>query len=347
MLGFLTAGESHGQALVAILEGCPADLPLTEKEIALDLARRQGGHGRGGRMKIESDHATLLSGVRHGKTIGSPIALLIPNKSTTFFEKAFTQLRPGHADMAGSLKYGLKDARNILERASARETAARVAVGAVARKLLSELGIKISSRIVSIGGAAKQADWQELIDETGLQGDTLGGVFEVEAVNVPAGLGSHVHWDRRLDGNLARGVMAIPAIKGVELGLGFIQAELLGSQVHDEIMYKKGKGFSHKTNHAGGLEGGMTNGEPVIIRAAMKPISTLAKPLNSVDLASKKPVKAFVERSDVCAVEAAAVVGEAVVALEIAQAVLEKFGGDTLKELSGRFTSYKKSLAVL
>lgn len=347
MLRFLTAGESHGKALVAILDGCPANLPLSPKDINIDLGRRQTGYGRGARMKVEKDAAEILSGVRHGKTIGSPIAILIPNKSTELFEKTFTQLRPGHADLAGVVKYNQMDVRNILERSSARETAARVAVGAVARKLLSEFRIRISSKVVKIGGAKEAADWKRLIDKAGAEGDALGGIFEVIANRVPIGLGSYVQWDRRLDGNIARALMAIPAVKGVEIGLGFSAAALPGSKVHDEIYYVKKKGFYHKTNNAGGLEGGITNGEPIVVRAAMKPISTLRKPLGSVDLATKKAVSAHVERSDVCAVEAAAVIGEAAVALEIANAFLEKFGGDSQEEILANFTAYQKRVSVL
>ena len=347
MLRYLTAGESHGKALVAILEGCPANLGLSPEHINKDLISRQAGHGRGARMQIEKDSADILAGLRKGKTIGSPIAILIPNRSTEFFEKTITQLRPGHADLAGAIKYNQKDIRNILERASARETAARVAVGAVARKLLFEFKINIISKVISIGGASRESEWKKLIDKAGEKGDTLGGVFEVVATGVPAGLGSYIQWDRRLDGNLARAVMSIPAIKGVEIGLGFAQADRPGSKVHDEIFFRKGRGFFHQTNHAGGLEGGITNGEAVVIRAAMKPISTLRKPLRSVDLVSKKAVSAYVERSDVCAVQAAARVGEAMVAIEIANAFLAKFGGDSLEEIRDNFSSYQKRLAVL
>ncbi|MFC1571943.1 chorismate synthase, partial [Candidatus Margulisiibacteriota bacterium] len=304
---YLTAGESHGKALVAVLEGCPANLPLSEKEINHELARRQQGYGRGERMKIEADKAEILSGIRKGKTLGSPIALRIANSSTELFEKTVTQLRPGHADLAGALKYNQKDIRNILERASARETATRVAIGAIAKRLLSEFKINISSRVAQIGGATDEKKWKTMLDQTKEAGDTLGGIFEVTVTGVPVGLGSHVHWDRKLDGNLARALMSLQAIKGVEIGLGFGVADQPGSKVHDEIFYSKEKGFSHKTNNAGGLEGGITNGEPIIVRAAVKPISTLKKPLKSVDLVSKKAAQAHVERSDVSAVEPAAV----------------------------------------
>lgn len=340
MLRYLTAGESHGKALLAILDGCPANLSLSEEDINQDLARRQLGYGRGERMKIEEDRAELLSGVRNGKTTGSPIGIQLPNKSTQFFEKAFTQLRPGHADLPGALKYNQKDTRNILERASARETAAKVAVGAVAKKLLLEFNVKIVSRVISIGGAETEAEWKKLIDKAREEGDSLGGIFEVTANGIPAGLGSYVQWDRRLDGNLAQALMAIPAIKGVEIGLGFRQASLPGSKVHDEIFFSQGKGFYHQTNNAGGLEGGISNGEPVILRAVVKPIATLKKPLKTVDLLTKKETQAFVERADVCAVEPAAVVGEAAVAIELANALLDKFGGDVIEDIKTAYRAY-------
>jgi len=340
MLRYLTAGESHGIALVAILEGCPANLPLSEEDINRELERRQQGYGRGERMKIESDKAEIVSGIRNGKTIGSPISLRIPNRSTELFEKVITQLRPGHADLPGALKYNQKDVRNILERASARETAAKVAMGAIAKKLLSEFKINVFSRVMKIGGASEEAEWKKLIDKAAEEGDSLGGAFEITVTGMPIGLGSHVHWDRRLDGNLARVLMAVPAVKGVEIGLGFGVADLPGSKMHDEIFYSKDKGFFHKTNQAGGLEGGITNGEPIVIRAAVKPIATLKKPLKSVDLVSKKASEALVERSDISAVEPAAVVGEAAVALELAAALLEKFGGDSIEDVAASYKAY-------
>lgn len=340
MLRYLTAGESHGSALVAILEGCPANLALSEDDINRDLERRQQGYGRGERMKIEADKAEIVSGVRDGKTIGSPIALRIANRSTELFEKSITQVRPGHADLAGALKYNQTDVRNILERASARETAAKVAVGAVAKKLLAEFKINIFSQVVQIGGLTNEKDWKKAIDKAKDDGDTLGGIFEVSVNGAPIGLGSHVHWDRRLDANLARAVMGIPAVKGVEIGQGFEVAGQPGSKVHDEIFYNKDKGFFHRTNNAGGLEGGITNGEPIIVRAAVKPIATLSKPLKSVDLVSKKAAEAHVERSDVCAVEPAAVIAEAAVAIELARALLEKFGGDALEDLAAAYKAY-------
>jgi chorismate synthase len=345
MFRYLTAGESHGKELVAILEGCPANLALSPEDINRDLERRQQGYGRGERMKLESDKAEILSGIRNGKTLGSPIALSIPNRSTELFEKVVTALRPGHADLAGVLKYNQRDARNVLERASARETAAKVAVGAIAKKLLSEFKINIFSKVAQIGGAAEEKDWKKLLDKAREAGDTLGGIIEVTVTGAPPGLGSHVHWDRRLDGNLARALMAVPAVKGVEIGLGFAVACLSGSKVHDEIFYKNEKGFYHKTNNAGGLEGGMTNGEPIVLRAAVKPIATLKKPLKSVDLVTKKAGEALVERSDICAVEPAAVIGEAVVAIELAGAFLEKFGGDSIEDVAAAHKAYLSRLS--
>jgi chorismate synthase len=340
MLRYLTAGESHGPALVAILEGIPANLKLSDDDINRELERRQQGHARGARMKIEKDTVEITSGIRNGKTIGSPIALRISNRSTEFFEKSITQIRPGHADLPGATKYNQKDIRNILERASARETAAKVAVGAIVKKLLSEFRVNIFSKVIQIGEAKDEKKWKKVIEKAREDGDTLGGIIEVRVTGAPVGLGSHVHWDRRLDGNLARAVMAIPAVKGVEIGLGFEVAETLGSNMQDELYYKKDKGFERKTNNAGGLEGGMTNGEPIIVRAAVKPIATLRKPLKSVDLITKKASEAFVERSDVSAVEPAAVIGEAVVAIEIAAAFLEKFGGDSIEDLTSTFQAY-------
>ncbi|MBU0671403.1 MAG: chorismate synthase [Candidatus Margulisbacteria bacterium] len=340
MFRYLTAGESHGSALLTILEGCPANLSLSEEDINRDLERRQKGHGRGERMKIEADKAEIVSGVRNGKTMGSPIGLRIPNKSTEFFEKSVTELRPGHADLAGALKYNQKDVRNILERASARETTARVAVGAIAKKLLSEFKINIFSEVLQIAGKTEEKEWKKAIDMAKEAGDTLGGVFEVTVTGVPVGLGTHVHWDRRLDANLARAIMGIPAVKGVEIGNGFTVASLPGSKAHDEIFYNKEKGFYRKTNNAGGLEGGMTNGEPIIINAAVKPIATLKKPLKSVDLITKKATEALVERSDVCAVEPAAIIGESVVAIELAKAMLEKFGADSIEDIAAAYKNY-------
>lgn len=349
MLKFLTAGESHGKGLVAILEGMVSNLPLSASDINQELERRQQGYGRGDRMKIEKDEVEIISGVRFGKTLGSPIAVLIwnkdwenwktlmtPDSQTTRPQDLVTKLRPGHADLAGIIKYHQDDIRNILERASARETALRVAIGAITKKFLGEFLIAVTSQVLEIGGFKQKVDMESAIDNARSNGDSLGGIFEVKVNNVPIGLGSHVHWDRRLDTKLAAAVMSIPAIKGVEIGMGFAVAKLPGSQVHDEIYYKNNKYF-HKTNHAGGLEGGITNGEPIIIRAAMKPIATLTKPLQSVDIKTKQPVEGHKERADVCAVEAAAVIAEAVTAIEIANALFEKFGGDSLEEVKRNF----------
>ena len=380
MLRYLTAGESHGRGLSIIIEGLPAGVPLAEEDINTWLARRQGGYGRGGRMAIEKDRAQILAGVRGGLTLGSPVALFIANRdwenwqeimapgSAARAERVVTRPRPGHADLPGGLKYHQTDLRNILERASARETAARVAAGAVAAALLQELAINVAFHVLRIGPVAVPGpvDWEAAcrslespvycadgetsramvaaIEEACQQGDTLGGTVEVQVRGVPAGLGSHVQWDRRLDGRLAQALMSIQAIKGVEIGAGFGIAALPGSQAHDAIAYREGQGFYHPTNRAGGLEGGMTNGEILIIRAAMKPIPTLMHPLPSVDFLTKKPAAASVERSDVCAVPAAAVVAAAAVALVLAGAVLEQFGGDYLPVIKERLEDYRKYL---
>jgi len=385
MLRFLTAGESHGRALVTIIEGVPAGLALDLDAITLDLRRRQTGYGRGRRMAIESDRAEPLSGIRHGLSTGAPIALLIPNKDwenwqrTMYVEAAMpaaatgadrlpvTRPRPGHADLAGFVKYGHDDMRNVLERASARETAARVAVGAIARQLLLTVGTEIVSHVVAIGSAgladrltvtfdrvralspdsplhcAEHSVEEQMIaeiDRAREAGDTMGGSFEVIAHEVPPGLGSYVQWDRKLDGRLARAFCSIHAIKGAEIGMGFEAARRPGSQVHDEILFDAAGGFDRRSNSAGGLEGGVTNGQPVIVRAAMKPISTLRKPLRSVDMATKEAVEAVVERSDVCAVPAAGVVGEAMMALVLAEAFLEKFAGDSVEEIRRNYQGY-------
>ncbi len=377
MIRFLTAGESHGRCLVAIIEGVPAGLGISAEDIDLQLGRRQKGYGRGERMKIEQDRVQILAGVRGGKTLGSPISLLVENRdwdnwkdamSPSSIEKGrkVTRPRPGHADLAGAIKYNQRDIRNILERASARETAIRVAIGAIARKLLAEFDIEIFSHVIKIGKSevvpSSLANWEEIreraensplrcadkiaegemieeIDRAKEEGDSLGGIFEVVVLNPPIGLGSHTHWDRRLDGRLAQALMSIPAIKGVEIGLGFQVADRRGSQIHDEIFYRKG-GFYRRSNNAGGLEGGITNGEPIILRAAMKPIPSLSKPLHSIDIETKESFEATKERADVCAVPAAGVVGEAVVTIEIAEAMLEKFGGDSLDEMKNNFRNY-------
>jgi len=393
-LRFLTSGESHGRALTGIIEGIPSGLPLSSADIDRELRRRQGGYGRGGRMKIETDHAQIISGVRLGKTIGSPISLMIENKDWENWQDVMspeagpqrsatgdkrlepvTRPRPGHADLAGAIKFDHRDVRNILERSSARETAMRVGLGAVAKKLLSEFGILIGSHVIQIGshkadiygmargdlaeifekaegspvrcadgGASKKMT--KIIDRAVREGDSLGGVFEVFATGVPVGLGSHIQWDLKLDGMLTQAVMSIQAIKGVEIGLGFKMAGDFGSHVMDEIFYggseikSTGMKFYRKTNNAGGIEGGMSNGMPIIIRAAMKPIPTLRRPLMSVDIRTKKAFGAAYERSDVCAVPAAAVVAEAMTALVLADAFLRKFGGDSVKEVRRNYRSY-------
>jgi len=370
-LRWLTAGESHGPCLIGILEGVPAGLPLQAEDIDRELARRKLGHGRGGRMRIEQDQAKVLSGVRHGRTTGAPIALLIENRDWENWKgtmdpweapvgyQPVTVPRPGHADLPGTMKYGHSDLRDVIERASARETAMRVALGAVAKRLLSELEIGIASHVVRIKDVVCQVDALGLspeeinaradrspvrcldpeaeaemiarIDKAAARGDSVGGVFEVVATGVPPGLGSYVHWDRRLDGEIAQALMSIPGVKGVEIGLGFSAAERWGSEVQDEILWE-GE-IRRLTNRAGGLEGGVTNGEPILVRAAMKPIPTLARPLRSFDLATHEPAPAHRERADVCAVPAAAVVGEAMLALTLADALLESFPGDSLTRL--------------
>jgi chorismate synthase len=400
MLRYLTSGESHGRLLTAVIDGIPSGLALTAERIDGDLARRQSGWGRGGRMKIEKDRVEIASGVRFAVTTGAPICLMVRNLDWDNWREAMstgavagpgpapvTRPRPGHADLTGGLKYDLRDLRDVLERSSARETAARVAAGAVAKRLLDEFGITVASWVVKIGGvewrAKRPASVAELLDRAEASdvrcpdaratmvmkraidrvrraGDSLGGVFEVAALGVPPGLGSHVQWDRKLDGILAQAVMSIQAIKGVEVGLGFAAASTPGSKVHDEISYMgRGRGgkarplmpgggaywpqapsFYRTTNNAGGVEGGMSNGEPVVVRAAMKPIPTLYKPLGSIDIATKRRFKAAVERSDVCAVPAASVVAEAAVALALAGVFLEKFGGDSVREIERNYRGY-------
>lgn len=349
MLRYMTAGESHGEALVAILDGMPSGLNIDVSSIDKDLSRRMMGYGRGGRMRIEKDRAKILSGVRKNKTTGGPISILIKNKDFTIDKlAAVTRARPGHADLAGALKFGEKDIRNILERASARETAIRVAVGALTKILLSEFGVSALSRVISIGKVGVTAKNNSLIraeiDKARKSGDTLGGINEIVIKGVPVGLGSLSQWDRRLDGNLARCLMSIPAVKGVSIGGGFDLAGKRGSEVHDVILYNKAKGFHRRTNNAGGLEGGITNGEDIILRIAMKPISTLGKPLDSIDIKTKKKIKAQVERADVCAVSACGVVCEAVSAIEIANAMIEKFGGDSLVEMKRNYNGYVEQI---
>jgi chorismate synthase len=379
---FLTAGESHGPALTTIVEGLPAGLQVEASSINAHLKRRQGGYGRGARQKIETDTVEFLSGIRFGKTLGSPLTLVVRNRDwanwttrmsiepledVSLLPKEITIPRPGHADFAGMLKYGHDDLRNILERASARNTATIVAVGAVARLLLAEFGITVASHVVNIGGIKVNADGVdfrqleelsdaspvrvvdkvaeakiiEAIDAAKYRGDTLGGVFEVVVLGAPVGLGSHVHWDRRIDGLLAQALMSIQAIKGVEVGLGFHSADIPGSEVHDPFFFDAGdERFIRSSNNAGGTEGGMSNGEPIVVRAVMKPIATLMKQLPSVNLQTKQSVPAFAERSDVCAVPAAAIVGEAMVAIVIAQCFTEKFGGDSIAELRANYDNY-------
>ena len=391
-IAFRTAGESHGRGLTALIEGIPAGLELQmERDVDPELVRRQGGHGRGRRMKIESDRAELLSGVRLGETLGSPVSMLIWNRDWKNWTKAMDHLppgesgnpktlkphylpRPGHADLVGALKYARRDVRDILERASARETAARVACGAVAKRLLAEFGVRIGSHVLSIGNVTatvgelpaeinEAADsnpvrcldedtsrrMTEAIDDAKERGDTLGGIFEVVATGIPVGLGSYVSWDAKLDGRLAGAVMSVHAVKGVEIGPGFESARQWGSNVHDPIVRDAEKpqagGFGRISNRAGGLEGGVTTGEPLVIRGAMKPLSTLRKRLPSVDLRSGLPGDAAVERSDVCAVSAAGVVAEAMVALVVADAFLEKNGGDSMEETRRNFDGYIAHLA--
>ena len=345
MLRYLTAGESHGKILLGILEGMPSGLKVDKGTINLELKRRQSGFGRGARMAIETDSVQILAGLRKGVTIGSPIALAIENKDASIDTlQAITRPRPGHADLAGVIKYYRSDIRDILERASARETAIRVAVGGVCKMLLDEFGIRIASHVLEIGGATNDKAMLKRVEECAKIGNTLGGICEISAAGVPIGLGSHVQSDRRLDAKIAGAMMSIQAIKGVEIGLGFAAARLPGSKVHDEIVYDKKSGFSHRTNNAGGLEGGITNGEPVIVRIAMKPIATLGKPLSTVDIKTKKKIKAQVERHDVCAVHAASVVAEAVLAFVIADAMSEKFGGDSLNEMKRNFDGYIKQV---
>jgi len=386
---FVTSGESHGKALTGIVEGIPANISLSSQDIDRDLQRRQKGYGRGGRMKIESDHAEILAGVRWGKTLGSPICLMIENRDWKNWSSGMStgkkhegsiepviRPRPGHADLAGAIKYDQKDVRNILERSSARETAMRVALGAVAKRFLNEFNIRIGSYVIQIGSQAVKLNTVEMKDDellglfekaekSGVRcpdeavslemkgeidrakdgGYSLGGLFEVFAVGLPVGIGSHVQWDRRIESRLAGAVMGIQAIKGVEIGKGFEIGKSKGSEVMDEIFYDKAsKKFYRNTNNAGGIEGGMSNGMPVLVRAVMKPIPTLARPLRSVGIVDKEPMEAAYERSDVCAVPAAGVIAEAMVALVIADAFLEKFGGDSIEETRRNYNSYVESV---
>jgi len=345
MLRLLSAGESHGQALLAILEGMPAGLKVDKKIIDQELKRRQSGYGRGPRMKIEKDKVDILSGIAKGKTIGSPIALKIDNRDFSIDRlPSVLAPRPGHADLAGALKYDFKDIRFVLERASARETAVRVAAGALCKAFLKEFKIAVSSKLLMVGKETSQAKIRHKIDEAKRKQDTLGGSFEVIAKGVPVGLGSYAQYDKRLDAKLAAAVMAIPGIKAVEFGLGAESANKMGSEVHDEIFYSKNKGFYRKTNNAGGIEGGVSNGEAIVLRAYMKPISSLAQPLESVNIITRKPTKAAIQRADICAVLAAGVIAEGVVAFVLSDAFLEKFGSDSLIQIRRSYEGYVKSL---
>ncbi|MDN7244053.1 chorismate synthase [Planococcus shenhongbingii] len=381
---YLTAGESHGPQLTAIIEGLPAQMPLTAEMINKELKRRQGGHGRGRRMQIEKDTVEIVSGVRHGKTLGSPVALVVKNddwkhwtnimgiepiEDTDEVKRQITRPRPGHADLNGGMKYGHRDLRNVLERSSARETTVRVAVGAVAKQLLSQMGVEIVAHVTEIGGikvnpesyqgktaaeireivendAVYCADpsvtqqMTDLIDETKKNGDSIGGTVEVIVEGMPAGIGSYVHYDRKLDSKIAAAMMSINAFKGVEFGIGFEMARKPGSEVHDEIQWTEGLGYTRKTNNLGGFEGGMTTGMPIVVRGVMKPIPTLYKPLQSVDIDSKEPFQASIERSDSCAVPAASIVAEHVIAWEVANALIEQFDADQMPRLKENLQNY-------
>ncbi|NBI30474.1 chorismate synthase [Chengkuizengella marina] len=382
---YLTAGETHGPQLTAIIEGMPSNLKINFEEINRELQRRQKGYGRGRRMQIEKDSANIVGGVRHGKSTGAPIALIVENKDWTHWttvmniepiegsdeeKRRVHRPRPGHADLNGGLKYNHKDLRNVLERSSARETAARVAVGAVAKQLLTEFGIKVAGQVIRIGEVEaqvqnlpidelikvteespvrvvdKEAEAKMIahIDQVKKEGDSIGGIVECIVEGVPIGLGSHVQWDRKLDGRIAQAVVSINAFKGCEIGIGFEAGSIRGSQVHDEILYTPEKGYHRKTNRLGGFEGGMTNGQPIVVRGVMKPIPTLYKPLASVDIDTKEPFTAQVERSDSCAVPAASVVMEHVVAWELACALMEKFGGDSIDEVRNNINNYLEQL---
>ncbi|HIW31899.1 MAG TPA: chorismate synthase [Candidatus Paenibacillus intestinavium] len=384
-LRYLTAGETHGPQLTTIIEGLPSNLSLDFEELNFQLQRRQKGHGRGRRMQIEQDTANIVGGVRHGKTTGAPIAIVVANNDWTHWTKVMNvepiegndetkrrvhRPRPGHADLNGGLKYNQHDLRNILERSSARETAARVAVGAVARQFLAQFGIKVAGQVIRIGeieappnqlpvdelialteessvrvvDKATEEKMTAYIDQIKQEGDSIGGIVECIIEGVPIGLGSHVQYDRKLDARIAQAVVSINAFKGVEIGIGFEAAKLRGSQVHDEILYSAEKGYHRATNRLGGFEGGMTNGEQIVVRGVMKPIPTLYKPLRSVDIDTKEQFTAQVERSDSCAVPAASVVMEHVVTWEVARAFLEKFGGDSIEEIHANYNSYKEQL---
>jgi len=346
MLRYLTAGESHGRAIIAILEGMPAGLRIDLAKVNSELKRRQSGFGRGKRMQIENDRVQIISGLKNNSTLGSPITLMIINKDFSI-EKLHKVLcpRPGHADLAGLLKYGFTDVREVLERASARSTVATVGIGAVCKELLDGFNIEISSRVLSIAGENTASYMKEKISQAIRLKDTVGGIFEVRARGLPVGLGSYVQPERRLDGRLAQAIMSIPGVKAVEIGLGFGYAVSYGSEVHDAIYPDKNKGYIRKTNNAGGIEGGISNGEELILRAAMKPICTLMNPLNSVNIKTKKSSKANTERSDTCVVNAAGVVAEAACAYVLADAMLEKFGSDSLSDIKANYKNYLKRIS--
>jgi len=345
MLRYLTAGESHGEALVAILEGIPAGLKVKTARIDRELARRQMGFGRGPRMRIEKDKAKIISGLKKGVTLGSPITLCIKNRDSSIERlPGVVCPRPGHADLAGLLKYGFSDARNVLERASARATASRVGIGAICKILLAEFKIKINSRVLCIGGESAPSAMRKVIMDTKKRKDTIGGVFVVVAEGVPCGLGSYVQPDRRLDARLAAGLVSVPGVKAIEFGMGFGYAARPGSLCHDAIYHSGRRGYFRKTNNAGGIEGGISNGENIIIRACMKPISTLLDPLDSVNISTHKPAKATVERTDICVVEAAGVIAESAVALVLADLLLDKFGRDNLSDIKKAYKSYKERI---
>jgi len=346
MLRCLTAGESHGKGMLAILEGLCAGLKVDPAAINKELKRRQSGFGRGKRMKIENDRVEIISGLKNNRTLGSPVTLLIKNKDSSI-EKMHKVVasRPGHADLAGLLKYGFTDIREVLERASARSTVATVALGALCKRFLDEFGIVIISNVLSVGGESTKQGIISKITEAIKNKDTVGGVFEVVVKNVPVGLGSYVQADRRLDSRLAAGIISIPGIKSFEIGLGVGYAVSFGSEVHDAIYHSKSKGYFRLTNNAGGIEGGISNGEEIVLRACMKPISTLMKPLDSVNIHTKKSAKAAVERSDICVVESAAVVAESACALVLADAFLEKFGADSLNDIKNAYKNYMERIA--
>lgn len=345
MLRYLTAGESHGKAIVAILEGFPAGLKVDAGRINKELKRRQSGFGRGKRMQIENDRVEITSGLKNNLTLGSPITLLIKNKDASIENlHKVVAARPGHADLAGLLKYGFTDIREVLERASARSTAATVGLGALCKELLSEFGITIASRVLSVGGEVSVKGIAAKITEAIKNKDTVGGVFEVVAKKVPVGLGSYVQADRRLDSRIAAAIISIPGIKSFEMGLGLGYAVSFGSEVHDAIYYSKDKGYCRRTNNAGGIEGGVSNGQDIVLRACMKPIATLMNPLDSVNIYTRKPAKAAIERSDVCVVESAGVVAESACALVLADAFLEKFGSDSLGDIKKAYANYKNRI---